>query len=56
MINQKFQKLTDHQTEAWGIKITAVGVKDGPALPDSMKPAMPQWRKTNPYRTARKQT
>ena len=39
VINQKLQEIIDRQTEAWGIKVTAVEVKDV-ALPDSMKRAM----------------
>ena len=39
IINQKLQEIIDHQTEPWGIKVTAVEVKDV-ALPDSMKRAM----------------
>ena len=39
VINQKLQEIIDHQTEPWGIKVTAVEVKDV-ALPDSMKRAM----------------
>ena len=39
VINQKLQEIIDCQTEAWGIKVTAVEVKDV-ALPDSMKRAM----------------
>ncbi len=38
-INQKLQEIIDHQTEPWGVKVTAVEVKDV-ALPDSMKRAM----------------
>jgi regulator of protease activity HflC (stomatin/prohibitin superfamily) len=38
-INQKLQEIIDHQTDPWGIKVTAVEVKDV-ALPDSMKRAM----------------
>ena len=38
-INQKLQEIIDRQTEPWGIKVTAVEVKDV-ALPDSMKRAM----------------
>jgi regulator of protease activity HflC (stomatin/prohibitin superfamily) len=38
-INQKLQDIIDRQTEPWGIKVTAVEVKDV-ALPDSMKRAM----------------
>jgi regulator of protease activity HflC (stomatin/prohibitin superfamily) len=39
IINQKLQEIIDNQTEPWGIKVTAVEVKDV-ALPDSMKRAM----------------
>ena len=35
-INQKLQEIIDRQTEPWGIKVTAVEVKDV-ALPDTMK-------------------
>src|SRR2546425_11832841 len=38
-INQKLQEIIDRQTEPWGVKGTAVEVKDV-ALPDSMKRAM----------------
>jgi regulator of protease activity HflC (stomatin/prohibitin superfamily) len=38
-INQHLQEIIDRQTEPWGIKVTAVEVKDV-ALPDSMKRAM----------------
>src|ERR1039457_4053967 len=37
-INQKLQEIIDRQTEPWGIKVTAVEVKDV-SLPDSMKSA-----------------
>src|SRR2546426_2700383 len=36
VINQKLQEIIDRQTEPWGVKVTAVEVKDV-ALPDSMK-------------------
>ncbi|MGO8838540.1 MAG: slipin family protein [Limisphaerales bacterium] len=39
VINQKLQEIIDRQTEPWGIKVTAVEIKDV-ALPDSMKRAM----------------
>jgi len=39
VINQKLQEIIDRQTEPWGVKVTAVEVKDV-ALPDSMKWAM----------------
>lgn len=38
-INQKLQEIIDRQTEPWGVKVTAVEVKDV-ALPDNMKRAM----------------
>jgi regulator of protease activity HflC (stomatin/prohibitin superfamily) len=38
-INQQLQEIIDRQTDPWGIKVTAVEVKDV-ALPDSMKRAM----------------
>jgi len=38
-INLKLQEIIDKQTEPWGIKVTAVEVKEV-ALPDSMKRAM----------------
>src|SRR5262244_2566983 len=40
-INVKLQEIIDKQTEPWGIKVTAVEVKDV-ALPDSMTRAMAQ--------------
>ena len=39
VINQKLQEIIDKQTEPWGVKVTAVEVRDV-ALPDSMKRAM----------------
>ena len=38
-INAKLQEIIDRQTEPWGVKVTAVEVKDV-SLPDSMKRAM----------------
>jgi regulator of protease activity HflC (stomatin/prohibitin superfamily) len=38
-INIKLQEIIDRQTEPWGVKVTAVEVKDV-SLPDSMKRAM----------------
>jgi regulator of protease activity HflC (stomatin/prohibitin superfamily) len=38
-INLKLQEIIDRQTEPWGVKVTAVEVKDV-SLPDSMKRAM----------------
>src|SRR5438552_12730001 len=39
VINAKLQEIIDKQTDPWGIKVTAVEVKEV-ALPDSMKRAM----------------
>lgn len=39
MINQKLQEIVDRQTDPWGIKVTAVEVKDV-VLPEGMKRAM----------------
>jgi len=39
IINQKLQEIIDKQTEPWGIKVTAVEVKEV-ALPEGMKRAM----------------
>jgi regulator of protease activity HflC (stomatin/prohibitin superfamily) len=39
VINVKLQEIIDNQTEPWGVKVTAVEVKDV-SLPDSMKRAM----------------
>ena len=39
VINQKLQEIIDRQTGPWGIKVTAVEIKDV-SLPDSMKRAM----------------
>src|SRR2546429_6612866 len=38
-INLKLQEIIDRQTEPWGVKVTAVGGKDG-AVPHTMKRAM----------------
>ncbi|MGH7940829.1 MAG: slipin family protein, partial [Limisphaerales bacterium] len=38
-INKSLQEIIDRQTEPWGVKVTAVEVKDV-SLPDSMKRAM----------------
>lgn len=38
-INQELQKIIDRQTDAWGIKVSAVEVKDV-VLPETMKRAM----------------
>ena len=39
VINQKLQEIIDRQTGPWGIKVTAVEIREV-ALPDSMKRAM----------------
>src|SRR5213594_315664 len=39
VINLKLQEIIDRQTEPWGVKVTAVEVKDV-SLPDTMKRAM----------------
>ena len=39
IINQKLQEIIDRQTGPWGIKVTAVEIKEM-SLPDSMKRAM----------------
>src|SRR5436190_6992635 len=39
IINQRLQEIIDKQTEPWGVKVTAVEVKEV-SLPDSMKRAM----------------
>src|SRR5512136_3485617 len=39
VINQKLQEIIDKQTEPWGVKVTAVEVREI-SLPDSMKRAM----------------
>jgi len=39
VINQKLQEIIDRHTEPWGVKVTAVEVREV-ALPDSMKRAM----------------
>ena len=38
-VNQELQRIIDEQTDAWGIKVTAVEVRDV-ELPDAMKRAM----------------
>src|SRR3989441_1453925 len=46
-INLKLQEIIDRQTEPWGVKVTAVEVKDV-ALPDTMKRAMAQQAEAQP--------
>ncbi|MCC6175913.1 MAG: SPFH domain-containing protein [Chloroflexi bacterium] len=38
-VNQELQRIIDEQTDAWGVKVTAVEVRDV-ELPDTMKRAM----------------
>src|SRR4026208_226250 len=52
VINQKLQEIIDRQTEPWGVKVTAVEVKDV-ALPDTMKRAMAQHRRSERERRAK---
>jgi regulator of protease activity HflC (stomatin/prohibitin superfamily) len=51
-INQTLQTIIDHQTDPWGIKVTAVEVKDV-SLPDSMKRAMAKQAESERERRAK---
>jgi len=51
-INQKLQQIIDEQTEPWGVKVTAVEVRDV-ALPESMKRAMAKQAETERERRAK---
>jgi regulator of protease activity HflC (stomatin/prohibitin superfamily) len=51
-INQTLQSIIDHQTDPWGIKVTAVEVKDV-SLPDSMKRAMAKQAESERERRAK---
>jgi regulator of protease activity HflC (stomatin/prohibitin superfamily) len=51
-INQTLQEIIDRQTDPWGIKVTAVEVKDV-ILPDSMKRAMARQAETERERRAK---
>ena len=51
-INQRLQEIIDRQTEPWGIKVTAVEVKDV-MLPDTMKRAMAGQAETERERSAK---
>jgi regulator of protease activity HflC (stomatin/prohibitin superfamily) len=51
-INQRLQEVIDRQTEPWGIKVTAVEVKDV-MLPDPMKRAMARQAETERERRAK---
>ena len=54
-INLKLQEIIDKQTEPWGIKVTAVEVKDV-ALPDTMKRAMAKQAEAERERPPRSST
>jgi regulator of protease activity HflC (stomatin/prohibitin superfamily) len=51
-INLQLQEIIDRQTEPWGVKVTAVEVKDV-ALPDGMKRAMAKQAETERERRAK---
>jgi regulator of protease activity HflC (stomatin/prohibitin superfamily) len=51
-INQTLQEIIDHHTGPWGVKVTAVEVRDV-ALPDSMKRAMARQAETERERRAK---
>src|ERR671925_1013948 len=51
-INQTLQDIIDKQTEPWGVKVTAVEVKDV-VLPDTMKRAMAKQAETERERRAK---
>ena len=51
-INQKLQLIIDRQTDPWGIKVTAVEIKDV-ALPDTMKRAMAKQAESERERRAK---
>ena len=51
-INQRLQEVIDRQTEPWGVKVTAVEVKDV-MLPDTMKRAMARQAETERDRRAK---
>jgi regulator of protease activity HflC (stomatin/prohibitin superfamily) len=51
-INQRLQEVIDRQTEPWGVKVTAVEVKDV-MLPDTMKRAMARQAETERERRAK---
>lgn len=51
-INQHLQEIIDRQTDPWGVKVTAVEVRDV-ALPDGMKRAMARQAETERERRAK---
>ena len=54
-INQTLQEIIDRQTDPWGIKVTAVEVKDV-ALPEGMKRAMAKQAEANANAARRSST
>ena len=51
-LNQKLQEIIDRQTDPWGIKVTAVEIKDV-VLPDGMKRAMAKQAESERERRAK---
>jgi regulator of protease activity HflC (stomatin/prohibitin superfamily) len=51
-INQRLQEIIDRQTDPWGVKVTAVEVKDV-VLPDNMKRAMARQAESERERRAK---
>ena len=51
-VNQRLQEIIDRQTEPWGVKVTAVEVKDV-MLPNTMKRAMARQAETERERRAK---
>jgi regulator of protease activity HflC (stomatin/prohibitin superfamily) len=51
-INQRLQEIIDRQTDPWGVKVTAVEVKDV-VLPDAMKRAMARQAESERERRAK---
>lgn len=51
-INQTLQEILDRQTDAWGVKVTSVEVRDV-VLPDTMKRAMAKQAETERERRAK---
>lgn len=51
-INQRLQEIIDHQTDPWGVKVTAVEVKDV-VLPEGMKRAMARQAESERERRAK---
>ena len=51
-LNQKLQEIIDRQTDPWGVKVTAVEIKDV-ALPETMKRAMARQAESERERRAK---